>query len=91
MVRLDKIYTRGGDPGETSLTVGSRVPKSSEIIEAIGAIDETNCTIGLARSAGSPVRDDILSRIQHDLFDLGADISTPYPADNALRISDAQV
>lgn len=91
MVRLDKIYTRGGDTGETSLTGGDRVPKSSEIIEAIGAIDETNSTIGLARSAGSPVRDDILSRIQHDLFDLGADISTPYPAEKALRITDAQV
>ena len=95
MVTLDRIYTRGGDGGETSLGDGNRVAKDSPRIAAIGAIDETNAVIGLARlhAAGSEV-DVMLGRIQNDLFDLGADLATPEggrKSQNALRVSDKQV
>ncbi|MDE2392057.1 MAG: ATP:cob(I)alamin adenosyltransferase, partial [Rhodospirillales bacterium] len=64
MVKLDKIYTRGGDQGETSLGDGTRVPKSSARIHALGEVDEANAAIGLARlDAGGPA-DAILARIQ---------------------------
>lgn len=85
MVRLDRITTRGGDRGETSLGDGSRVRKDTLRIEAIGRVDETNAAIGLMRlvtgagEAGSDLAlaDAMLDRIQHDLFDLGADLCTP--------------
>ncbi len=81
MVKLTRIYTRGGDRGETSLSDGTRVKKSSLRIEAIGTVDEANATIGLARlGTGSHAQagpDHMLERIQNDLFDLGADLSTP--------------
>src|SRR3546814_3213007 len=78
MVKLDRIYTRGGDKGMTSLGNGERVPKHDLRVEAYGAVDEANATIGLARlhTAGTDL-DAMLSRIQNDLFDLGADLSTP--------------
>ena len=94
MVRLTRIYTRGGDSGETSLGDGSRVPKSSLRIEAIGTVDEANAAIGLARLHTEAAADAMLGRIQNDLFDLGADLATPESgakAEGALRIVPAQI
>ncbi|MCW0232532.1 MAG: cob(I)yrinic acid a,c-diamide adenosyltransferase [Ferrovibrio sp.] len=98
MVKLDRIYTRGGDKGMTSLGNGERVPKHDLRVEAYGAVDEANATIGLVRlhTAGGDL-DAMLSRIQNDLFDLGADLSTPEDEDNdprrrpALRVTQVQV
>ena len=74
-VRLTRIYTRGGDAGETSLGGGSRVPKTDARIEAVGEVDELNSLIGWSRAIdGAPP---VLARIQNELFDLGADLSTP--------------
>jgi cob(I)alamin adenosyltransferase len=91
MVTLDRIYTRGGDEGETSLGDGERVAKDSPRIEAIGAVNEANAAIGLARlhTAGAPVA--LLARIQNDLFDLGADLATPGDREGALRITPEQI
>src|SRR5256886_7784533 len=84
-VRLTKIYTRGGDKGETSLGDGSRVSKLDPLVRSYGAVDELNTLVGLA-IAEAP--DDRLARIQNDLFDLGADLSVPYvEEDSRLRIT----
>lgn len=94
MVKLDKIYTRGGDKGETSLTDGTRAKKYAPRIEAYGSIDESNATIGLARLHTSGTDDEMLKSIQNDLFDLGADVSLPMGGKyegSALRITQAQV
>lgn len=94
MVKLDKIYTRGGDGGETSLGDGTRVPKHALRVHAQGDIDETNATIGLARRFTDPESTDpVLSRVQNDLFDLGADVTSPGSdhTDGSLRIQPAQV
>ncbi|HEX3861346.1 MAG TPA: cob(I)yrinic acid a,c-diamide adenosyltransferase [Stellaceae bacterium] len=94
MVRLTRIYTRGGDRGETSLGDGSRVPKHALRVEAYGTVDEANATIGLARLQADPETDAMLGRIQNDLFDLGADLCTPEDgrrAAGALRIVAVQV
>lgn len=82
MVRLDKIYTRGGDAGATSLLGGERRRKDDLRVEAYGAVDETNAAIGLARlaTAGDAALDAALARIQNDLFDLGAELATPAAA-----------
>jgi len=98
MVKLTRIYTRGGDQGETSLSDGTRVKKSTLRIEAIGTVDEANAVIGLARlQTGSHAQagpDHMLERIQNDLFDMGADLSTPEGGGGAkgpLRIQPSQV
>ncbi len=94
MVRLTRIYTRGGDTGETSLGDGKRVAKHSLRVSAYGTVDEANAAIGLARLHTSGDDDAMLGRIQNDLFDLGADLCTPEdenPKHPPLRISDAQV
>ena len=94
MVRLTKIYTRGGDKGETSLGNGARVAKDSIRVEAFGAVDETNACIGLARLHTSGEMDEMLARIQNDLFDLGADLCTPEGGERrsgALRVVPEQV
>jgi cob(I)alamin adenosyltransferase len=94
MVTLSRIYTRGGDKGETSLGDGSRVPKHNARVAAYGTIDETNAVVGLARLHAQGEADAMLARIQNDLFDLGADLCTPEDsrkAEGALRIVDAQV
>jgi cob(I)alamin adenosyltransferase len=94
MVTLSRIYTRGGDKGETSLGDGSRVPKHNARVAAYGTIDETNGVVGLARLHAQGEADAMLARIQNDLFDLGADLCTPEDsrkAEGALRIVDAQV
>ena len=78
MVRLDKIYTRAGDAGQTSLGDGERVSKDDARPVAYGSVDETGATIGVAIAAGvdSEVAD-LLRRVQNDLFDLGADLWVP--------------
>jgi cob(I)alamin adenosyltransferase len=94
MVRLTRIYTRGGDAGETSLGDGSRVPKTELRVECYGTIDEANAAVGLARLYTEGDVDAALARIQNDLFDLGADLSTPETgkrAAGALRILASQV
>lgn len=94
MVKLDKIYTRGGDGGETSLTDGSRAKKSAPRIDAYGTIDESNAAIGLARLQTDGMEDEMLARIQNDLFDLGADVSLPMGGkyeNGALRITQGQI
>jgi cob(I)alamin adenosyltransferase len=74
-IRMDRIYTRGGDAGETSLGSGERVPKDDARIEAAGDVDELNALLGVALTRGAPA--DPLRQVQNDLFDLGADLSTP--------------
>jgi len=94
MVRLTRIYTRGGDAGETSLGDGTRVAKHALRVEAFGTVDEANAAIGLARLSAPPEVDAMLARIQNDLFDLGADLCTPEDgrkAAGALRIQASQV
>ena len=97
MVRLSRIYTRGGDGGETSLAGGGRVAKHGLRVTAIGDVDEVNATVGLARlhaAGAAPGRDAMLRRIQDDLFDLGADIATPgddFTGASELRVTPAQV
>jgi len=93
MVRLTRIYTRGGDGGETSLGDGSRVAKQDLRVAAYGTVDEANAAIGLARLHAAAEIDAMLARIQNDLFDLGADLCTPESADAkpALRIVASQV
>ena len=94
MVKLDKIYTRGGDAGETSLGGGKRVAKHDVRVAAYGTADEANAVIGLARRHTKGDADAMLKRIQNDLFDLGADLCTPSAKEKskgALRVSAAQV
>ncbi len=97
MVKLNKIYTRTGDDGTTGLATGERVPKWSLRVAAYGAVDETNAAVGLARlhASDDPDFDGMLSRIQNDLFDLGADLATPEREEplafEALRIVETQV
>ena len=98
MVLLNRIYTRTGDGGTTSLGNGEVLPKFNLRIEAYGTVDEANSMIGLARQATSkrePLVDAMLHRIQNDLFDLGADLCTPDRGDKLefepLRIVQAQV
>lgn len=76
--RLTRIYTRTGDAGETGLGDGTRTPKDHARIEALGAVDELNSTLGLvlAETLGEPVRR-CLTAVQHDLFDLGGELSIP--------------
>ena len=99
MVKLNKIYTRTGDDGTTGLVDGSRQPKSSPRMAAIGDVDEANSAIGLAAAAFGEGREaEALFRIQNDLFDLGADLATPAgesedfaPSDMVLRVVAGQV
>ena len=91
MVKLNKIYTRTGDGGDTSLVDGRRVAKHSRRPAAFGEVDEANSVIGLARLHTSDDADEMLGRIQNDLFDLGADLATPEGDSLALRITGDQV
>jgi cob(I)alamin adenosyltransferase len=87
-VRLDRIYTRGGDGGETSLGDGTRVRKTDPRIAAYGAVDELNCALGLAAVAVPAEFRGWLERIQNELFDLGADLAVPLDAPgDRLRIA----
>jgi cob(I)alamin adenosyltransferase len=96
MVVLNRIYTRTGDKGTTALVTGERRPKFDLRIEAFGTVDETNACLGLARlHTGDLPVDEMLGRIQNDLFDLGADLATPETGKplpyEPLRVTDAQV
>lgn len=97
MVVLNKIYTRTGDDGTTALGSGRRVSKYDLRVEAYGTLDETNAAIGLARLYTKGMHkalDEMLARIQNDLFDLGADLCFPDETKDArgrLQVSDAQV
>ena len=94
MVTLSKIYTKTGDSGQTGLGDGSRISKASLRIAAIGAVDETNAAIGIARLDAEDEIDALLARIQHDLFDLGADLCAPEDGrktEGRLRIAGSQV
>jgi cob(I)alamin adenosyltransferase len=88
-VRLTRIYTRGGDQGETSLGDGSRTSKLDPLVQAYGTVDELNSVLGWAQVEA---RDTRLARIQNELFDLGADLCVPFAAgDGKLRIEQAAV
>jgi cob(I)alamin adenosyltransferase len=95
LVKLNKIYTRTGDGGSAGLVDGSRISKSSMRMAAIGEVDEANCAIGVAIASVEPGDlADRLGRIQNEMFDLGADIATPYGTEfevHALRIIARQV
>jgi len=89
MVRIDRVITRGGDRGETSLGDGSRVPKDALRVDAYGTVDEANAAIGVLRLHVDAGTDTKLARIQNDLFDIGADLCVPGAAGDRLRLSDA--
>jgi len=91
MVKLDKIYTKGGDRGYTSIVGGKRVKKSSYIIEAISNVDELNSILGFIINYLQSHHKKIIQRIQNDLFDLGADLATPLNnKKSSLRLSNRQ-
>jgi cob(I)alamin adenosyltransferase len=88
-VRLTRIYTRGGDKGQTSLGDGSRVSKLDPLVRAYGAVDELNSLVGWVSVVAPDAR---LVRIQNELFDLGADLSVPYAeGDERLRVDQASI
>jgi cob(I)alamin adenosyltransferase len=91
-VRLTRIYTRGGDAGETSLGDGTRVPKLDLRIAAYGTSDELNAHLGVVLAGECPdaVRA-VLERVQNELFDLGADLSVPMAVEGRLRVAQSQV
>jgi cob(I)alamin adenosyltransferase len=91
MIRIDRVVTRGGDGGQTSLGDGTRVPKNALRVDAYGTVDEANATIGLLRlhTAGDAEADAMLARIQNDLFDVGADLCVPGETGDRLRVTDA--
>ena len=100
MVRITRVYTRTGDKGETALVGGKRVPKDSPRIESYGTIDELNSIIGLARAFNAEKRgaanrflDEVLGKIQDELFDLGSELATPEDAAYAgmYRVGAAEV
>ncbi len=93
-VRLDRIYTRGGDKGQTSLGDGSRVPKLDVRIRAYGVVDELNSLLGVVLAASDlpAALAGVLARVQNELFDLGADLSVPFAGpDERLRVTQAMV
>jgi len=100
-IRLTRIYTRRGDHGDTDLVGGTRVAKDSPRIDAYGTVDELNAALGVARAVNAEVRrspatrrlDEILKRLQNELFDLGSELATP-PADfqpGMFRVESEQV
>ena len=85
LIKLDKIYTKGGDKGQTSLGNGHRVSKNEYRIKAYGEIDEANSAIGIAYIYSSYELRLILRKIQNHLFDIGADLCKPYKEVNSKR------
>src|SRR5207237_9985319 len=84
MVFLSRIYTKSGDAGETGLGDGTRGPKDHPRVAAYGAVDELNAVLGLLLSRSpAPAEADLLRGVQNDLFDVGADLCVPQPADEA--------
>lgn len=100
-IRINRVYTRTGDKGNTALVGGARVPKDSPRVESYGTIDELNSVIGMARvfngeDAPSEARDrleDVLQRLQNELFDLGSELATPPEAvyEGMFRVGSADV
>ena len=92
-MRLTRIYTRGGDLGQTSLGDGSRASKLDPRIAAYGAVDELNSHVGLALAGGLPdAMRTVLERVQNELFDVGADLSVPFEGeDDKLRVAQSQI
>ncbi len=88
-VRIDRVVTRGGDRGQTSLGDGSRVAKDALRVEAYGTVDEANACIGLLRLHTDGDEDAMLARVQNDLFDVGSDLCVPGAAGDRLRLTDA--
>ena len=86
MVKIDKVYTRGGDAGITSLGNGDRVSKETLRIQVCGALDEVNAFLGIARLHVDDPSDLMLARIQNDLFDLGADLCVPEQEESGLKL-----
>src|SRR5918911_4447824 len=102
VIRITRVYTRTGDKGETSLVGGKRVSKDSPRIDAYGTIDELNSVVGLARVFNEENRDageahqfldEVLCKIQDELFDLGSELATPPESfqQGMFRISEAQI
>jgi cob(I)alamin adenosyltransferase len=102
MVRITKVYTRAGDKGETRLVGGKRVPKDSPRVEAYGAIDELNSIVGLARvfneesldaGDGHQFLDEVLCRLQDELFDIGSELATPpeFFKEGMYRVSENEI
>src|SRR3954452_2697080 len=91
MIRIDRVITRGGDGGQTSLGDGTRVRKDDLRVEAFGTVDEANACIGVLRAhvRGDERTDAALGRVQNDLFDVGADLCVPGEAGDRLRLTDA--
>jgi len=101
-IRITRVYTRTGDTGDTALVGGRRVPKDAPRIEAYGTVDELNAVLGLARVFNAETRgrprpsrwlDEVLRRLQNELFDLGSELATPADAayEGMFRVSDAEV
>lgn len=100
-IRITRVYTRTGDDGETALVGGQRVPKDDVRIAAYGTVDELNASVGLARvfnqqSPSTPARErleDILKRLQNELFDLGSELATPSESfyEGMFRVSEHDV
>src|SRR6187551_2603275 len=91
-VRLTRIYTRGGDAGETSLGDGSRVSKLDARIAAFGTTDELNSVLGVVLAGDCPAElRETLGRIQNELFDVGADLCVPLGVENRLRVEQPMV
>lgn len=89
MVRIDRVITRAGDQGETSLGDGTRLRKDAARVEAYGSVDEANAAIGMLRLHAQGDDDAMLARIQNDLFDVGADLCVPGTDGARLRLTDA--
>jgi cob(I)alamin adenosyltransferase len=91
-VRLTRIYTRGGDKGETSLGDGSRVSKLDPRVRAFGAVDEVNSHVGLVLAGELPSgMRAVLERVQNELFDVGASLSVPWEREGRLRVGQRQI
>src|SRR5439155_15173699 len=91
-VRLTRIYTGGGDEGETSLGDGSRVSKLDQRIAAFGTVDELNAAIGAVLATECPDEiQEVLVRVQNELFDLGADLSVPFEREGRLRVAETEI
>ena len=91
MINIDRVITRGGDTGQTSLGDGTRVSKDAVRVEAYGSVDEANAAIGVLRlhAASDPGAEAMLGRVLNDLFDVGADLCVPGEAGDRLRLTDA--
>jgi len=90
VIRIDRVVTRGGDTGQTSLGDGTRLSKDALRVEAYGTVDEVNSVIGVLRATGTDSATDLaLGRVQNDLFDVGADLCVPGEAGDRLRLTDA--